>query len=244
MKKNILFLGVIGAMISCGAVAQQDSSRFYAGAGYGVVSIAEEEGISFSDANNGFIQLGYKITENFAIEGQYSKSTKDASADFPTTDLDVSEIWWETMVELNPGMTMSEAQSYFPYAQAEIDMNIDASIETTAIYGVYRSSGNVYVKAKAGYLKEEATFTSKINSLDFYVVDSNYQETEFSLAKGDEGFEDFSREAQISVSESESGFSAGLGAGYKFNDRFFSELEYTMVSEDLDMYSLSINYAF
>lgn len=245
MKKVLVSLGVVGALMSCAVFAQEKTSNFYVGAGYGVVAVPDEDEIKFSDANNGFVQLGYKFTESFAIEGQYSKSTKDASADVSIEEMDISDIWWQTMVDMNPGMTLAQAQSFFPYAEMSMDMDLEASIETSAIYGVYRSNGNLYFKVKAGYLKNEVTMTGKATALDFYVMGANGAETaEFSLAEGDEGFEEFAGESQQTASESESGFSAGVGVGYKLTERFFSELEYTALNDDLDMYSLSINVAF
>jgi opacity protein-like surface antigen len=219
MKKALFVASLISTAISVNAIAQQDSSRFYAGVGFGKVTVPDAEGINFSDANNGFIQLGYKINENFAIEGQYSKSTKDASASYFVEGMDVSEEWWDSIVSLNPGVTLTDAQSWYPYVEADIGLGFDATIETTAIYGVYRSVGDLYLKAKAGYLREKSTLTIRANS--------------YSLT-------DVSEKA----TESESGFSGGLGVGYKFTKNLFSELEYTMLNDDLDFYSLSINYQF
>lgn len=245
MKKVLVSLGVVGALMSGAVLAQEGKSNLYVGAGYGVVAIPDEDGIKFSDANNGFIQLGYKLTENFAIEGQYSKSMKDASTNVSLEELDISQLWWDTMLEMNPGMTRSQAQSLYSYAQMDINMNIEASIETSAIYGVYRSTGNLYFKAKAGYLKEETTITGKATAIDLFAMGGiGVDNIDVSLAEGDDGFEEFGGGVAESATESESGFSAGLGVGYKFSDRFFSELEYTALNDDLDMYSLSINFAF
>lgn len=244
MKKGILFLGMVGAMVSGGAIAQQDSSRFYAGAGFGIVAVSDVEGISFSDANNGSIQFGYKISENFAIEAQYSKSTKDASASYTEENLDITELWWTSVKAMNPGMSMSEIQQVFPYSVADVAMSFEASIETTAIYGVYRSGGDLYFKAKAGYLSEKVKLTGMADSIDMYVEVANSDPIEFSADRGDDEFNELGFDAKQSVSEKDSGFSAGLGVGYKFTSHFFSELEYTMVDEDLDFYSVSVNYAF
>lgn len=56
MKKMLCVSSLIAAAISTNAIAQQDSSRFYAGVGFGKVTVPDIEEINFSDANNGFIQ--------------------------------------------------------------------------------------------------------------------------------------------------------------------------------------------
>lgn len=244
MKKTLLSLGLVGVLASGAVAAQEKTSKFYAGVGFGIMTIEDGDGSKFSDANNAAIQLGYKISENFAIEGHYSKSTKDASTQLTVEDVDITEAWQEMIRSYNPGLSMGEIRDLYPFAEASVDINVDAGIETTAIYGVYRSSGNVYFKAKAGYLREKATFAASINALDFYVVSSFAAPMEFTLTKDDEGFKDFDNQELGSMSESDSGFSGGLGLGYNLNHRFFAEVEYTLVEDDVDFYSLSINYTF
>lgn len=248
MKKCFVVLGVVGAMVSAGVNAQEHASKFYVGAGYGVVSVPEVEGVKFSDANNGFIQLGYKFSENFSVEGQYSKSTKDASANTVIEDMDVSEIFWADLEAFDPAWGNGTAQQIFPYAVIDLATKVEANIETSAIYGVYRSSGDLYFKVKAGYLREESTVTLSPSSFDFYApVGENVTPNEpltFTAKKGEEFYDLYVQENSVKATESESGFSGGLGVGYKFNSRIFSELEYVMLNDDLDMYSLSINYAF
>jgi hypothetical protein len=248
MKKVLVSLGVVGALMSGAVLAQEGKSNLYVGAGYGVVAIPDEDGIKFSDANNGFIQLGYKLTENFAVEGQYSKSTKDADAKLVVEDIDVSEAWWAELEQYNPSWSAGVAQSIFPYATIDVTTSVKASIETAAIYGVYRSSGDLYFKVKAGYLREDSTLTISPSAFEFYApVAENVTPNDpvvFSGKKGDDNFDAYVGDISEDVSASESGFSAGLGVGYQFNDRFFSELEYTALNDDLDMYSLSINFAF
>lgn len=248
MKKVLISLGVVGALMSGAVLAQERSSNLYVGAGYGVVAIPDEDEIKFSDANNGFIQLGYKLTENFAIEGQYSKSTKDADAKLIVEDIDVSEAWWAELEQFDPSWSGGIAQSIFPYATIDVTTSIKASIETAAIYGVYRSSGDLYFKVKVGYLREDSTLTISPSAFEFYSpVAENVTPNEpvvFSSKKGDDNFDTYVGDFSGDVSASESGLSAGLGVGYQFSARFFSELEYTALNDDLDMYSLSINFAF
>lgn len=244
MKSLVLSLGVVGALTSSAVVAQEKASGFYVGAGYGVVSVPNVDGIKFSDPNNGFIQLGYQLTENFAIEGQYSKSTKDASASYTEEAVDVSYVWWQSVADMSPGVDLAEVQSWFPYAIADVTMKLDVNVETKAIYGVYRSSGVFYVKAKAGYLSEKSTLTVAAESMDLFVAVANGDPIDVSLSREDEGFNELVSDSKGKISETKSDFSAGLGLGYKFTPHIFSELEYTMLNDDLDFYSFSINWAF
>lgn len=244
MKKTLLSLAVVGVLASGAVAAQEKTSKFYAGVGFGTVAVPENDEISFSDADNGFIQLGYKLSESFSIEGQYSKSVKDAKAVYTEEGIDISDVWWSSILSMNPGATLNEIQNAFPFAVMDVTVNVDASIETSAIYGVYRSSGDLYFKVKAGYLSEKTTLTISPSAFDFYAEVIGNDPIVFSAAKGDEAFDDFGELPSEKVSEKESDFSAGVGVGYKLTNRFFSELEYTRLNDDLDFYSLSINYTF
>lgn len=242
MKRGFLFLGIASAFASTGVVAEEDNSKFYAGAGFGIVKIPTEEGIKFSDANNGSIQFGYKVTENIAIEAQYSKSTKDASAHYAEEGTDVSDIWWDSVKSMNPDISYSQIQSWYPFALADVAMNFEANIETTGIYVAYRSTGDLYFKLKAGYVSQKAELSVVVDSMDLYVAVANDNPIEVTIDGKD--VSEFGFAGKQSVSERESDFSAGIGAGYKFTKNIFSELEFTRLGDDLDFYSVSINYAF
>src|SRR5690606_5448517 len=125
-------------------VNAQEQRGFYIGTGYGVMKVPDLDGVSFSDAHNAFIQAGYNITDNFAIEAQYSDSTKAATGDFLIEGIDTRWELWDSMLALNEGMTLDQAMAIFPEAYADIGIRVDIEIETLALYGVYRSSGNFY----------------------------------------------------------------------------------------------------
>jgi len=50
--------------------------------------------------------------------------------------------------------------------------------------------------------------------------------------------------AGVSVDDDDTGFSGGLGAGWRMNENFAIELEYTFIEDDLDFYSAGLNYSF
>lgn len=244
MKKVLSVVSLITASLSFYSSAQQDNSQAYAGVGIGRITVPDVDGINFSDANNGFFQLGYEINENISIEGQYSKSFKDASASYSEVGTDVSEFWWDSIVSLNPGVTMADAQSWYPYVEADMELDLDATIETAAIYGVYRSSGDFYFKAKAGYLREKSTLSIRTNAYSLTAYVQNGDPFKFSAKRGDESFEALDLGGSGKIIESESSFSGGLGLGYRFTKVLFTEFEYTVLNDDLDLYSLSFNYRF
>ena len=50
--------------------------------------------------------------------------------------------------------------------------------------------------------------------------------------------------AGVSADGSDDGVSGGLGAGWHANEQLSVELEYTLIEEDIDFYSVGVNYAF
>lgn len=76
-------------------------------------------------------------------------------------------------------------------------------IQTLAAYGVLRTAGPVYLKAKAGLLSADIEIDR--------------------------------------ISEDETEFSAGLGAGFSVGIAQF-EIEYTQIQDDVDFISLTLNF--
>ena len=50
--------------------------------------------------------------------------------------------------------------------------------------------------------------------------------------------------AGFSADGNDDGVSGGVGAGWRVNDRFALEAEYTFVEQDIDFYSLGVTFAF
>lgn len=243
MKNSFLCVGFASVLLSSTAFAQE-VSKFYIGTSYGAVKVPKDDEISFSNADSAAIQFGYKITENFSIEAQHSRSIKNARAKYTESEIDISEAWWYQTQLVNPGTTIADMQQFFPYAIADVTIDINARIQTTALYGVYRSSGDLYFKIKAGYLSEKTKFTLATESADVYVAISGNSPIQFNATPKDASFNNLGLNQTDSTTDNNSDFSAGLGAGYKFTQHLFSELEFTKMNDDLDFYSLSINYAF
>lgn len=72
MLRKILLVSFVGLLANSAALAE----GFYAGAGFGITQIEDEEqGVSFKDSPFGWRLLaGYDFTESYAIEGSYVNS--------------------------------------------------------------------------------------------------------------------------------------------------------------------------
>lgn len=79
----------------------------------------------------------------------------------------------------------------------------DVSVDTQAVYGVFRTAGPVYFIAKMGVLREDVTIGS--------------------------------------VSDDDTGSSAGLGVGFSIGLAQF-EVEYTQIEDDVDFLSVGIRF--
>ena len=94
----------------------------------------------------------------------------------------------------------------------------DVEFETTALYGVYRSMGDFYFKGKLG------VFNNKIYAEEQTIVGLSVTSTTWS--------------------RSESGFSWGLGAGWKLGNSSSLELEYTKLDDDTEIDYMSIGFIY
>lgn len=120
----------------------------------------------------------------------------------------------------------AEFQYSDSYKDAESSVNFEdfsshaeSSINTKTFFAVYRSSEPLYFKAKAGFMDAEADY--------------------------DVTYTSFGESASISGSDSENGWAAGVGLGYRFGNLSI-ELDHTLTDSDLDIdfTVVSFNYAF
>lgn len=243
--RKLIALAIAGSLSAPVVMAAEpQNSGIYLGLGYGIVNVPKEDGLKIDNANNANIQFGYGFANGFAIEAQYSSSTKKGSASVTEEDIDVSYDVWLELMDYNPGMTMDEAASIFPAASADFTVGLDLDVETLALYGVYRSSGDLYVKAKAGVVSVKSTGRVGVDHYTLRLLDSAYNTYEYSFGPGDDGYDENLGGIDEKISETNTDFSVGLGVGYKFTPAISAELEFTRLNEDYDYYSLGVNYAF
>jgi opacity protein-like surface antigen len=232
---SVVLATVVGSL-AAGAYAQENTG-FYVGAGYGAVKMPKEDGLNFSNPKNGSIDFGYSFSESFAVEAQYSASVSDG-----TFSADESEdITYSTRSSLvSKGYTSAQAAQAVKSATMSLTARADASVDSYGVFGVYRTSGPFYAKVKAGVVSVKATTDFIAEKASAVVVDSTNKSTTFTAAQLGIDLTDFNE----SNSASETKFSVGVGAGYRFSNKISVELEYTKLSSDFDAYSLSAKYAF
>ena len=109
----------------------------------------------------------------------------------------------------------------FQTLSGEADLDFSSStlsgehtLDTTALYGVWRSEGDLYFKGKVGFLKETIDTTVSSGSLS------------------------------SSSSTDDSGLSYGIGAGYRITDNVIVEAEYTIIEADVSALTLGLAYKF
>jgi outer membrane immunogenic protein len=136
--------------------------------------------ITLSDGSTKGFTLGYDFGNTFSLDLELLQGEIEATADV--------------------------YNYYGSYSKISADMDID----TTALYGTYRSEGPAYFLAKLGLLQEKLS----VNALG------------------------------VNLSESDSGLSAGIGGGFRFNDNIGIELEYTIIEQDINLLGLGLRAKF
>lgn len=196
MFKKAIPTAMILLSVSATCVAENEEAKigFFAGGGINSVKFARD----LPDPDNYFLQLGYGFTENWSAELQYSDSYNEGSSS-------------QVMTSFIP-----ETGSMF-----NINMDLETTHKVLSAFLAYRSSGDFYWKAKAGFMDSDTTFTAH---------GSTTHEGEVIRKHG-------------SSSWSESGWAAGIGAGYGFASSSI-ELEYITSDDEIDSVALGYNYWF
>jgi hypothetical protein len=164
---KISVITCIGLLISASglAYAEEAANTFYVGAGFNKTDLGSNTDphtpSPITNPKNYVLDAGYNFTSNYAIEAQYSDSYEKASIQYRAGNF-----------------TITPPISYIA--------TVESSLQTSAIYGVYRSSSNLFLKAKIGFMNTKFTLTN----------DDLLHPTSDSYSK--------------------SNWAAGLGAGYKF----------------------------
>lgn len=203
MKKLALVVA-LGTLASVAVAQDAGKSGFYVGAGLMNVSGPT----SLAEPKNYFFELGYSFNQSYGVEFQYSDSYSETSFDDSFT----------TFVDAPVN------------GLVDYDGSTDISLQTTALFGTYRTNGNVYFKAKAGFMKRQNTLDL---SYDYVVTTGANAGDSGSISDSDD-------------SNSENGWAAGLGGGFKFGATSALELEYVTTQDkiDLDFITLSYKYGF
>lgn len=229
--------------------SSENGNGFYVGVGASAVKLrADDDTESSLNFKNGLVQIGYAFSEHFAIEGQYTSSLRSESAVTIDQPFDVTPYVKQGLTSLNSltNSQIAEVRSVKVNAHATADINL----ESLGIYGVYRTSGNLYAKIKGGPVSvnvkgkpnAKLTWTKDVASTASPTITDYIKsfETDFS----ESFYDSFDSSSGGDQSERETKFSVGVGVGYKIAKNFTSELEYTKLGEDVAKTSLTVNYSF
>ncbi len=121
------------------------------------------------------------------------------------TALNLGGVFGMTLADLGPktGTLSAEGELSFTLIDGDRPGGGDWDVNTLGAYAVYRSAGDMHLKAKAGLLW----------------VDTNYGN---------------------SVTE----LSVGVGGGWRISKDMTLEVEYTTIDDNIDMFSIGVNFHF
>jgi opacity protein-like surface antigen len=234
---SVVLASLIGAA-SIEALATDQVKGFYVGVGYGTINInSEEEDVNFSRAKNGSLHFGYSFSENWSVEAQFSRTVAGGTATIEESFDVTREI---RASAISQGLTPSQAEQAVAYADVDVLVKVNAAIDNYGLFGVYRTSGPIYAKFKAGVLNVRTSADSRVDGALLNIA-SVYESESYPLSDSEVD----SLNTYIEpISESETKFSYGLGGGYKISDKFAVEMEFTRLLNDYNSYTLSAKYHF
>jgi hypothetical protein len=245
MKNSIRFF--VNLCVSIAFIANsnaQAADGFYIGTGYGILDTSAE-GLYAADTGNINLQLGYEVLPGFAIEMGYSSSVSSGDLSFMRNGGYASTYnFWGLLVSRNSGMTYEDAVNQYPSPSSWKTMTGELNSESVGLFGVAKTSGNLYVKAKAGFSTVESRITYRPIQVEGDMVDINGSVFYGVLDKGSEEFGLYTAGSSGSDRHRETDFSAGIGAGYKFTSHLFAEIEFTRLNQYAEYYGLTVNYDF
>jgi opacity protein-like surface antigen len=248
MSKVVLSAAVIAAMSSLNAMAENKSQNgFYVGLGGARLSVNSDAPNKWPTQNNGLVQIGYVLSENLSIEGQYSFTHSPKYQNETHIVMDATANIKEAM-RLD-GLSTTQS-SYVTSVTLDAKGKSELDLSSKAIFAAYKTSGDFYGKIKAGVASAVGKTTPKASiswqnnlaagapsSVKDYVNDfESYANTAF--------YKSFYETAGSGDSETTTSFAVGAGAGYKFSTHFSAELEYTQLNADLISTSFVVNYQF
>jgi hypothetical protein len=234
-KKITLLSGVF-------VVGVCNAEGFYVGAGYGGLE-AQTEYYFIDDQNNMSVQLGYAISPTFAFEALYSRSLSGNAPGYYAAG-NYRNVFWERLVNTNPGMTIEEAQAEYPNPQGWTRFSQDLTYEATAAFGVLRTSGNPYIKTRIGFSMVESTAKYRPDFFEGEMVADDGSVVYGVLDNTEEGFDVYGSRNRHTEKKKDTEFSMGFGAGYQLSPKLFAELEFTRFNKNAEYYSVSLNYHF
>jgi len=129
MKSMLILSTLAGSILSSGSIHAADAlDDMYFGIKLGKAYYDNGEPANFSDAWNSIALFGYEVTKSFAVEVEASTSSVRGDLSWVATD---------------------------NYAKST--QGINWNLDMAGVYGVYRTSGDLYAKARAGLVYSEVS---------------------------------------------------------------------------------------
>jgi opacity protein-like surface antigen len=250
MSKLVLPTLLALAMASMTAQADTENSNgFYVGGGLSALKLkSDDDEIKDLNFKNGIIQIGYQFSENLFIEGQYTSSLQSKSAIELNQEFDFTPFAIDDLQNLG---TLSNTQiADLNSVKVNINASAKVSVDTAAIYAVYKTSGDLYAKIKGGPVsirtqakpQAKTTWNANLAANASPIIKEYLKAAESDF--NESFYKSFNESAGGKQSERDSKFAIGVGAGYKIRRNISIELEYVQMGEDVATTSLTANYYF
>lgn len=161
----------------------------------------------------------------FAAEGTdiyLGASYNDVSIDFSNSDVDDTD-GFGIVFGIDFGKSRAFEAEYLDSSKADMDYKVGAlesakiKIQSLGLYGVFRTTGKVYFKARAGIASN--------------LVDITDIECSGSLCVNN-------------LYDDDGGFAFSAGVGVSFTESMKIEAEYKLVNSDIDILGLGLVYSF
>lgn len=128
-----------------------------------------------------------------------------ADADNQDAALNIAGLFGVKLLDLGAkaGTLSAEGELGVTLIDGDLPNGKDWDVSTLGAYAVYRSAGDLYLKAKAGLLWVDASYGRSITEL-----------------------------------------STGIGGGWRIGKDLALEVEYTTIDDNIDMFSVGVNFHF
>jgi len=250
MSKMVLPTVLAMSLISLAVQANTENTNgFYVGGGASAVKLRADDDTSSSvNFKNGIVQAGYAFSEHFSIEGQYSSPLQSEAAATLDEQVDLTPYVKQDLAALG---TLTNAQiADVRSVKVNVHATADLSIDTAAIFAVYRTSGDIYVKVKGGPVSintkgkptAKLTWDKDVATTASATITSYLQAVEPSFNQS--FYDNFDESSGGEQSLRKTKFAVGVGGGYKINQHVSVELEFVKMGEDVQNTSLTANYYF
>lgn len=248
MKMSLIALAACTCLINLNAVAEDENysgESFFMGVGAGYSTFGGTLDAYSADVSP-YLQLGLTLTPSISVELYYSRSTTPGEIDR-----------YDNQVLTESIKDLYLAYSYNPQdvesinsVTAHLHNNHQLTIESSALYFSYRTTGDFYAKLKAGYVynafekqhvaEGKLAFDLSDSASDSFKTDVNDTQEAFSRSYKE------TSEARPGLSGHfhDSDYLIGVGLGYALSPQIMTEVEATRLFKDFYRYSVGVNYYF